>query len=125
MLSTANKNIAEGNPEKTVEVEGVSWIPMSSSTYVNWYTPGSPLDNIPVVRNPEKWDQLAEIDVPILTFSGGDEEDMYHHMDLIGEKAEKCPDFEWYIIPDTDHSYTGKEEECADIVTDWVVRKFK
>ena len=52
----------------------------------SWYSEGSALDNIPVVRNPEKWEQLAEIDVPILTFSGGDEEDIYHHMDLIKEK---------------------------------------
>lgn len=125
LLAEARKNIAAGNPDKLVEVEGVSWVPMSSATYVNWYSEGSVLDNIPVVRNPEKWEQLAEIDVPILTFSGGDEEDIYHHMDLIKEKALKCPDFEYYTIPNTDHSYRKKEPECAEIVTDWVVRKFK
>lgn len=124
MLAEAKANVEAGNPDKLVEVPGVSWVPMSSGTYVNWYSPGSNLDNIPVVRNPEKWDQIAELDVPVLTFSGGDEEDMYHHMDLIGEKAVKCPDFEWYIIPDTDHCYTGKEDECADLVFDWIKRKF-
>ena len=125
LLAEARKNIADGKPHKLVEVEGVSWVPMSSETYVNWYSDGSVLDNIPVVRNPEKWEQLAEIDVPILTFSGGDEEEIYHHMDLIKEKALKCPDFEYYTIPSTDHSYRKKEPECAQIVTDWVVRKFK
>ena len=125
LLKEARNNISEGNPSKLVEIEGVSWVPMSSETYVNWYSEGSALDNIPVVRNPEKWEQLAEIDVPILTFSGGDEEDIYHHMDLIKEKALKCPDFEYYTIPNTDHSYWKKELESAEIVTDWVVRKFK
>ena len=46
-------------------------------------------------------------------------------MDLIKEKALKCPDFEYYTIPNTDHSYWKKELESAEIVTDWVVRKFK
>ena len=53
LLKEARNNISEGNPSKLVEIEGVSWVPMSSETYVNWYSEGSALDNIPVVRNPE------------------------------------------------------------------------
>ena len=54
LLKEARNNISEGNPGKLVEIEGVSWVPMSSETYVNWYSEGSALDNIPVVRNPDR-----------------------------------------------------------------------
>ena len=98
---------------------------MSAQTYYNWFHPGSNLDNLPIMRNPEKWEQLALVDIPILTFSGGNEEDMYHHMDRIRDKAEKCGDFEYAVVPDTDHSYTAKEKEAGKLILDWIERKYR
>ena len=123
LLAEAKANIDAGQPTKQLGTMA-DGLYMSSQTYYNWYSPGSNLDNLPIMRNPEKWDQLAEIDIPILTFSGGDEEEQYHHMDIIGEKAEKCGDFEYYTIPHTDHSYTNKEKETGEIILDWIQRKF-
>lgn len=125
LLSTAQKYVAGDNGRALLNHKLFGWAPVSARTYLNWFGPDTNLNNIPVIANPEKWEQLSEIDVPIFTTSGGNEDDPYLHHDLIKEKALKCPDFESCYIPDTDHDYTGKEDELAIAVTDWVVRKFK
>lgn len=124
LLGTAQKLVAEGKGRTLLDHKLGGWAPVSARTYVNWYGPDAVTGNIPVTANPEKWGQLAEIDVPILTTSGANEEDVYHHHDLIKSKALKCPDFEGVYIPDTDHDYTGKEDELALTVADWIKRKF-
>ena len=124
LLAEAEKDIRDGEPEKTLSMMS-DGLYMSAQTYENWFRLGSNLDNLPIMRNPEKWEQLASVDIPILTFSGGDEEDMYHHMDRIRDRAVKCGDFEYAVVPDTDHSYTAKEKEAGQLILDWMERKYR
>ena len=78
---------------------------MSSQTYYNWFNENSNLDNLPTVRNNNKWNQFESIDVPVLTFSGSDEEDYYLQLDLLKDKAINCNNFESQIIENTGHTY--------------------
>ena len=97
---------------------------MSSQTYYNWFKEGSNLDNLPLIRGNNKWEQFKSINVPILTFSGSNDEDYYLHLDLLKEKAINCPDFEYKIIDDTGHTYKGKEKEIGKLILDWIKKRF-
>ena len=122
LMQEAQDYMAKGEPYHLLSDFVDQWMPFSARTYVNWYTPGSSLDNIPVVSGKGDWSQLASVDVPILTFSGGDEEDQYHRMDEIGEHATSCPRFEYYIIPHTDHGYHHQEGYAGAVILDWIRR---
>ena len=120
LLLEAKKNIEDGNNDKLLHKKVEDYMYMSSKTYYNWYNKDSNLNNLPVIENPERWDQLEKIKCPILTFSGSDEEDYYQHLDLIKEKAINCKNFEYYFINETGHTYKRKEEETAEIIKTWI-----
>ena len=97
---------------------------MSSQTYYNWFNKDSNVNNLPVLKNDNHWQQFESIDVPILTFSGSCEEDYYLHLDLLKEKAINCPNFEYKMIDNTIHSYKGKEKEVANLIISWINNNF-
>lgn len=124
LLEEAKNNIDNNTPTKLLHKTIEDYIYMSSQTYYNWYKKDSFLDNLPIIANPEHWKQFETIDVPILTFSGSDEEDYYLHLDLLKEKAHSCNNFEYKIIKDTDHTYRGKESEIGNIIYNWIYKNF-
>lgn len=73
LLKEAKENIDNGNPSKLLHKMIEEYMYISSQTYYNWYNENSNLNNLPVISNPEHWEQLEKVDVPILTFSGSDE----------------------------------------------------
>ena len=97
---------------------------MSSATYYNWYNENSNLNNLPVISNKEHWEQFETIEVPILTFSGSNEEDYYLQLDLLKDKALNCKKFEYKVIEDTGHTYKSKELEVANLIFDWINKNF-
>lgn len=125
LIKEAKDNIDNGEPMKLLHKMVEDYMYMSSQTYENWYSENSNLDNLPVIRNPEHWVQFENINVPILTWSGANDEEYYLHLDLLKDKALKCNDFEYHIIKDTGHTYNGKEEEIANIILQWIERRYK
>ena len=123
LMKEALDNVEAGEPDRLLSKRVNDWIPMGSAAYIDWFREDSPLDNIPLHRNPEKWDQLAKVDIPVLTFSGGDEDKaIFHHMDIIKDKALKCPDFQYAVIPFADHQYRGQEREAGKVILRWIRR---
>lgn len=120
LLREAKKNIDHHEPEKLLHKMIEDYMYMSSGTYYDWYHEGSLLNNLPVITNPEHWEQFETIDVPILTFSGSNEKDHYLHLDLLKEKAIHCPDFQYKIIEGTGHTYRNKETEVGNLMNDWI-----
>ena len=120
LLKEAKDNIDNGEPTKLLHKMIEDYMYMSSMTYYNWYNLNSNLNNIPVVRDDNHWEQLESVDVPILTFSGSNEEDYYLHLDLLKEKAINCNNFEYKIIDNTSHTYPSKEKEIADLIINWI-----
>lgn len=120
LIKEAKKNIDNGNGTELLSSLIEDYMYMSSQTYYNWFNKNSNLDNLPVMGNSENWYQFESIDVPILTFSGSNEIDNYLHLDLLKEKAKNCQNFQYKIIEDTNHFYTGKEYEIASLVLEWV-----
>ena len=124
LLQEAKENVEKGEPEKLLHKMIEDYMYMSSGTFYNWYNENSNLNNLPTIANPEHWDQFATIDVPILTFSGANEEDMYKQQELLKSKAVNCKNFEYKLIEDTGHTYKGKENEIGNLIYDWIRRNF-
>ena len=124
LLAEAKKNIDNNEPTKLLHKMIEDYMYMSSLTYYNWYNENSNLDNLPVISNKEHWKQFETIDVPILTFSGSNEEDYYQHLDLLKDKALNCNNFEYKIIENTGHTYKNKEKEIANLIFEWINKNF-
>lgn len=124
LLAEAKKNIDNNEPTKLLHKMIEDYMYMSSLTYYNWYNENSNLDNLPVISNKEHWKQFETIDVPILTFSGSNEEDYYQHLDLLKDRALNCNNFEYKIIENTGHTYKNKEKEIANLIFDWINKNF-
>ena len=105
LITEAKNNIDNSEPTKLLHKMIEDYMYMSSQTYYNWFNENSNLDNLPTVRNNNKWNQFESIDVPVLTFSGSDEEDYYLQLDLLKDKAINCNNFESQIIENTGHTY--------------------
>lgn len=124
LLIEAKNNVDNGEPTKLLHKMVEDYMYMSSQTYYNWYNLNSNLNNLPVIENPDKWEQFECIDIPILTFSGLLEEDYYKHLDLLKMKATSCNDFEYKYIDNTGHTYWNKEEEIGKLILDWINKRF-
>lgn len=124
LLEEAKKNIDNNEPQKLLHKMIEDYMYMSSLTYYNWYNKNSNLNNLPVISNKEHWEQFETIDVPVLTFSGSNEEDYYQHLDLLKDKALNCNNFEYKIIDNTGHTYKNKEKEIANLIFDWINKNF-
>lgn len=120
LLKEAKKNIDDGNASKLLHKMVEDYMYMSSGTYYNWFHEGSALNNLPIIANPEHWEQFETIDIPILTFSGAKEEDYYLQLDLLKEKALNCNHFEYKVIENTGHTYKNKEMEIGNLIYDWI-----
>lgn len=125
LLKEAKENIDSNKPTKLLHKMIEDYMYMSSQTYYNWFNENSKLDNLPVISNPEHWEQFETIDVPILTFSGSNEKDYYLHLDLLKEKAFSCNSFEYKIIENTGHTYKTKELKIGNLIFDWINKNFK
>ena len=124
LLKESKENIDNNEPTKLLHKMIEDYMYMSSLTYYNWYNKNSNLNNLPVISNKEHWEQFETIDVPVLTFSGSNEEDYYQHLDLLKDKALNCKNFEYKIIENTGHTYKNKEKEIANLIFDWINNNF-
>lgn len=120
LLKEAKENIDNNELTKLLHKMIEDYMYMSSGTYYNWYNENSNLNNLPVISNPEHWEQFGTIDIPVLTFSGAKEEDYYLHLDLLKEKAINCNNFEYKIIENTGHTYKNKENEIGNLIYNWI-----
>lgn len=122
LLEEAERNVKEGMPKKLTSKLVENYMPFSSATFYNWYKSGSNADNFPIIRNPEHFEQLETVDIPLLVFAGANEEASYLQLDLLKKKARRCSDFTWRVIDNANHIYWNKEEETAELILDWLGR---
>lgn len=124
LLDEAKENIENKKPEKLLHKQVEDYMYMSSRTYNNWYNENSNLNNLPIINNAQSWKQFETIDIPILTFSGSNEEEFYLQLDLLKEKARNCDNFEYKIIENTGHTYQEKELEIGNLLYHWINKNF-
>ena len=124
LLAEARKNVKEGNPRKLVSGVIWDWYTLSSQTYLDLSEQDRPADNLPVMRNPSEFSELAQIDVPILGIMGEKDNiairSLKEDLDLIEKKATDCPSFTQKFIKGGNHTYDGCEDDFSQIVLSWV-----
>ena len=97
---------------------------ISAKTFIDQTTENTPIDNFPIERNPQTFEQLSKITIPILSFCGSDEYPTYLKQELLKEKAINCPDYSYEIIENTNHFYKNKEDVISRIVKEWINKRF-
>jgi pimeloyl-ACP methyl ester carboxylesterase len=118
--------VNNGSPRQLVSGIVRDFYTLSAQTYLSLSTQGNAVDNFPVNRNPEKFEQLAKINVPILGIMGEYDDieihDLRADIELIKSKATSCPDFQIRFINGGNHNYENREEELVDVIVNWVSR---
>jgi len=119
LMEEAQKNVDNKEPRKILSSLLGDWNYISSEAYINWFKTNSNCDNVPILRNPDKFEQLSVIDIPIFALSGENEEALYKKLDVLKEKAISCPNFEWTIVNNSGHTYKRVEENVAKLILEW------
>jgi pimeloyl-ACP methyl ester carboxylesterase len=76
------------------------------------------------MRNPDNFEELESIKVPILDVVGEFDDvairTLAEDQELIRQKASNCPNFTKIMVPGANHSYDRREKEFAETVLEWV-----
>jgi alpha-beta hydrolase superfamily lysophospholipase len=125
MADEAKKNVKEGNNKKILSQLLWNTFYISSETFLSYFEGGSKADNLPVIKNPEVFDQFSGIDKPVLAVLGSMENIIINSPDedlkLLKSKASSCPDFKFAVIEGANHRYMNKDNELSDIILKWVI----
>ena len=128
LFTEAKRNIEEGKPAKLVSGMIWNWYYLSSQTYIDLSECGGPADNLPILRNPDKFTELASIEVPILAIMGEFDDivirTLNEDLNMIEEKAISCPCFTKSLLSGANHTYDRREEDLANVILKWV-KKFE
>lgn len=124
LLNEAKKNVSTGQPRKLLSILLWDWYQISSQTFLDLFEEGSPADNLPLLRNPDKFPELESITVPILGIMGEHDDiairTLKEDLDLIASKATSTTSFTKKFIPGANHTYDKSETELANTVLDWI-----
>jgi pimeloyl-ACP methyl ester carboxylesterase len=124
LLEEARKNVETGNPEKLLSNRVWDWYILSSQTFLDLFEENGPADNLPLLRNPDRFPELEAINTPILCLMGEKDDvvikTLKEDMELLKQKAVNAPSFDTYLIPGASHGYDEKEKEFAEIVVKWI-----
>ena len=128
MLEEAKGFVNNGTPLKILTSSLWDWYNLSAQTFLSLSEENGNVDNLPLLRNPEKYEQLSKIDIPILAFLGSKDDiairSLEEDLKLIKEKAISCPSFTTKIVQGAVHTYLGKENEVAELILGWIISTF-
>ncbi|MBI5151804.1 MAG: alpha/beta hydrolase [Candidatus Pacebacteria bacterium] len=124
LYKKAKTYIAEKTPRKLLPSLIWDWFTLSAQTFLDLFSENTPVDNLPILRNPQTFVQLATVDVPILGFVGEFDDitmtTLEKDLDCIEKKATHCPAFTKLIIPQACHTYDGAEDAVAETIVSWI-----
>jgi pimeloyl-ACP methyl ester carboxylesterase len=124
LLKQARELVEAGKPREMVDGQIWDWYMLSAQTYLSLFEQGGAADNLPVLRNPDAFEQLASIKQPILGIMGEHDDieirSLKEDIELIKSKATGTSEFKIAFIPGANHDYQNRETDFADVVTNWV-----
>lgn len=124
LLAQARKFVAAGEPRRLLSGKIWDWYELSAQTYLSLFETGCPADNLPVLRNPEQFEQLATIRQPILAIMGEHDDieirELHDDIELIKSKATACHDFQIRFVEGANHDYENREDQLATEVLGWL-----
>lgn len=127
LLEEARQNVKNGKPDNLLSSKIWDWYVLSSQTFLDLFEENGPADNLPILRNPDKFPELESIDVPIFCIMGENDDvairTLEEDMELLKQKAMSAPSFDTYLIPGANHCYEDKEKEFAEQILNWVQKR--
>ncbi len=124
LLKEAKNNLKAGLPRKLLSAPIWGWYNLSSQTFFDLFQDNCVADNLPLLRNPSKFQELQRIKVPVLAFLGEHDDivirSLKEDLNLIKEKATECPNFTTSIVKGANHNYENRESELARLVLEWI-----
>lgn len=124
LAKQAHELVDSGRPRDLLDNEIWEWFRLSAQTYLSLFTEGSPIDNLPVLRDPEVFEQLSTINLPMLCVMGEYDDieirNLNDDLALIKTRAINTPSVQTKLISGANHSYENREEELSDVVLNWV-----
>ncbi len=128
MLIEARKNVENGDCRKILHSMLWEWYFISSQTFLDLCVDGSFADNLPLLRNPDVFEELSQIHIPIFAFMGEHDDiiirSLKDDLNLIKQKATSCTDFDLSILDGANHMYVNKEYELSNLVLRWLKKRF-
>lgn len=126
LIQQARELVRAGKPREILDGKLWDWYALSAQTYLSFFERNGAADNLPVLRNPEVFEQLALIRQPILGVMGEYDDieivSLKEDIELIKSKATSASDFQTRFIAGANHNYENREDELAAAVIDWVSR---
>lgn len=124
LLQQARELVKADKPREVLDGKIWDWYEISAQTYLSLFEENGAADNLPLLRNPEKFDQLASINQPILGIMGEHDDieirNLKEDIELIKSKAISCPDFQIQFIEGGNHNYENREDIFANTVVNWI-----
>ncbi len=124
MLNEAKNNIRNNNPRKILSSILWDWYYLSSQTFLDLFEDNCPADNLPLLRSPNKFNELSNINIPIFALLGEYDDIIIKSLDddlkQIKNKAISCPYFENKILEGANHVYGNKEKELSKLLLKWL-----
>ena len=120
LVKEAKINIENSNPKKLLNelLGGYSYV--SSESFLNFYIEGNNIDNLPIERNPERFEQLENINIPVLIFAGEKESRTYLKIELLKEKFINNKNIEIEFIKNSGHTYKNCEMQVITLINEWI-----
>ena len=123
-LKEAENNVRNGEPRKLLSDILWNWYHLSSQTFLDLFKDKCPADNLPIMRNPDRFIELESIKVPILSIMGEFDDivvrTLEDDMKLIASKAVNALSFTQVFIAGANHVYDNREKELAHKIVDWL-----
>ena len=124
LLAEAKMSVGSGNPEKILTGKIWESSDISAQTFLDLFEEGGPADNLPILRNPDRFLELESIDVPILCIMGEHDDiaikTLLEDMALLKEKAIHSPSFKTHLLAGANHGYEGREKEFSEEIIKWI-----
>jgi len=124
MLSQAKSLVDSGKPREILDDKIWDWYGISAQTYLSLFSEGVAADNIPVLRNPERFKQIETIKQPILAIMGEHDDvtirNLKDDLELIKSKAKSSAKFDIKFIEGANHNYENREDEFTRAVIEWI-----
>ncbi len=126
LLEEAKEYVKQNNPQKILSTKIWDYHYLSAQTFLDLAVDESPADNIPLLRNPDNFEELNNIQIPILAVYGEYDDiiirSLEQDLDLIKQKCKSCMHFSKAVIPDAAHNYDLAPEKLAETIRDRISR---
>lgn len=124
LVAEARQNISLGQPRKLLAQKLWDWYNLSSQTFLDLFVDHCSADNLPLMRNPDQYPELAAINLPILSIMGEYDDivvrSLEEDMVLLAQKAISATSFTKLLIAGANHCYEDKEQELARQIWKWI-----